>query len=557
MQKIVSMLMAATVLFGLGVARSSAAETKPVAAVAVASYSNLVSDVNFVGSLVDRPQLGAGLEGLLAMVTQGKGLDGIDKTRTWGLVVQASDAKDITGYVFVPVTEFKKVLGLLELYTTVDSQGDFYELTPKNGQQGGYVKQQGDWAFFAQKPEMLAHCAADPVALLGKLKKEYIVAGRIFLANVPEGLRDQFLKQVKQGMQKDAARHSNESSDEYANRKKIIQELTSYLPRVLGELDQVLFGWGLDQSAEKTFVDVSITAKPDTKTAEEMGLAAKAKTNFAGFHIPGAAVTYAVAGTMPPAKQEIASTVVEVARSKGLSQIENETIEVKRAAAKEALNNGADLVQKIIKSGRADGAATLLVGPNAATALLAGYVADGAMLDKLLHTIAQAIADDHPEVFQFVTFDAEKSDALRFHTISIPLPADSAEAQKVIQLIGEKLEIVIGVGKENAYLAVGRDALANLKKAIEASAKLGQKAVSPVEISVAVERMATLAATIGNPQERPRAAMIESELKKTPGKDHVVLAVRPISNGVQVHLEVEQGLLRLFGHLAVGGMAGN
>ncbi len=48
--------------------------------------------------------------------------------------------------------------------------------------------------------------------------------------------------------------------------------------------------------------------------------------------------------------------------------------------------------------------------------------------------------------------------------------------------------------------------------------------------------------------------MIESELKKTPGKDHVILAVRPISNGVQVHLEVEQGLLRLFGRLAVMGM---
>ena len=47
--------------------------------------------------------------------------------------------------------------------------------------------------------------------------------------------------------------------------------------------------------------------------------------------------------------------------------------------------------------------------------------------------------------------------------------------------------------------------------------------------------------------------MVESELKKTPGKDHVVLAVRPISNGVQVHLEVEQGLVRLFGRLGGHG----
>ena len=58
------------------------------------------------------------------------------------------------------------------------------------------------------------------------------------------------------------------------------------MTRVCGELDQVVFGWGLDRTAEKTFVDVSVTAKPDTETAEEMGLAAKSTTNLAGFRAP-------------------------------------------------------------------------------------------------------------------------------------------------------------------------------------------------------------------------------------------------------------------------------
>ena len=214
----------------------------------------------------------------------------------------------------------------------------------------------------------------------------------------------------------------------------------------------------------------------------------------------------------------------------------------------------ADLLQKIVKSGHVDGAATVLVGPKAATGLLAGYVADGALLDKILHTIAKAAIADHPELEQFVKLDAEKSDSINFHKISIPIPEDSEDREKAVQLIGEKLDIVIGVGKENAYLAAGRDAMATLKKAIEGSAQAGAKAVSPLEISVAVKPVASLVAAVGKPQERPQAAMVESELKKTPGKDHVILAVRPISNGVQVHLEVEQGLVRLFGRLAVMGM---
>ena len=58
--------------------------------------------------------------------------------------------------------------------------------------------------------------------------------------------------------------------------------------------------------------------------------------------------------------------------------------------------------------------------------------------------------------------DAEKSSSINFHKVSIPIPEDSEDAQKAIQLIGEKLDIVIGVGKENAYLAVGRDAMTTL-----------------------------------------------------------------------------------------------
>ena len=112
MKKIVSLFMAVAILLGMGLSHSGAAETKPIAALAVASYDDLLSDVNFVGSLVDRPQLGTGLEGLLALVTQGKGLAGVDKTRSCGVIVQASGEKNFTAYVFVPVTDFKEALAL-------------------------------------------------------------------------------------------------------------------------------------------------------------------------------------------------------------------------------------------------------------------------------------------------------------------------------------------------------------------------------------------------------------------------------------------------------------
>jgi hypothetical protein len=554
MKRIVSMFLAAAVVCGMALSPSGAAETKPIAAVAVASYNDLLGDVNFVGKLVDRPDLGIALEGAAAWFTQGKGLAGIDKTRPWGLIIQASGETDFSGYAFVPVTDFKAALGLLEtLFDKVEAEGDVYKLTPKDGDKVSYVKQHGTWACFAEKPEMLAHCDADPTALLGHLEKRSIVSGHVFLANVPEGLREKFLSQLKEGLLKDAAQHGDESNAEYAGRKKFIDQLESYLPRVFGELDQVVLAWGLDRTTEKTFIDVSVTAKSGTKTAEEMGLAGKVTTNFAGFRLPGAAVTALWGGPMPPAKQELAASLIEAVRGKALADAEKKPAD-KRAVAKEVVNDAADLLQKIIKSGHADGAAAVLVSPKAATALLAGYVADGTLLDKILHVIAKTVLAEHPELAQFVKLDAEKSGSVTFHKISIPIPQDAKDRQKVVQLIGEKLDVVIGVGPENAYLAVGRNAPATLKKAIDGSAKAGAKPVAPLEVSLAVKPVMGFAAVMGEPKDRPNAAMIESELKKTPGKDHVTLTVRPISNGVQIHLEVEQGLVRLVGHLATMGM---
>ena len=364
MKKIVSMFAALAVVFGVGLSRSAAAESKPIAAVSVASYDDLLSDVNFVGGLIEQPQLGATLEGFLAMATQGKKLAGVDTARPWGVIVQASGEENFTAYLFVPVTDFKQLLGLLRLYGTDQAEGGVYKLTPKTRGQVSYVKQQGEWAFFAAKPEVLAQCTADPVALVGKMKKGYILGGRIFLANIPGGLREKFISGFQKGIEQDAAtKKSSESAEEFSQRKKLLEQFGSYMTRVFGELDQVVFGWGLDRTAEKTFVHVGVTAKAGTKTAEEMGLAAQAMTNFAGFRLPGAAVAVGLAGTMPAAKQEIAASMIEAGRGKALADIDKNSPQNKRAVAKEMVNGGADLLQKIVKSGRVNAAASACAYP--------------------------------------------------------------------------------------------------------------------------------------------------------------------------------------------------
>ncbi len=148
-----SLFLVAAVSLGAYLPSSQAAEPKPIAAVAVASYNDLIDDINFIGGLADRPNLGAAADGLVSMLTQFKGLAGVDKTRPCRAIVQAGGEDGIVGYVFVPITNFKEALGLLKLYNKVEKEDDIYKLSPEHGSKTTYLKQVGKWACLSDKAE--------------------------------------------------------------------------------------------------------------------------------------------------------------------------------------------------------------------------------------------------------------------------------------------------------------------------------------------------------------------------------------------------------------------
>ena len=97
-----SMLSVVLVLSILGMALplTAAAELKPVVAVSFSGYSELKADVEAIGKLVGRPELAQMMEGMLAMVTQGKGLAMLDQNQPLGVVVLSDGSEDFTAIWF-------------------------------------------------------------------------------------------------------------------------------------------------------------------------------------------------------------------------------------------------------------------------------------------------------------------------------------------------------------------------------------------------------------------------------------------------------------------------
>ncbi len=524
------------------------AETKPIAAVAVKSYDELLSDVKFVGNLADKPDLSALVEGLVALGTQGKGMAGIDKSRPWGAVIQAND-EEITGYAFLPVSDSKAFMGLLSLYTTVEKQGGAYKFTPKDGKQEFYGKRHGKWVVFSNEAATLDTAAEEPTALLKGANDQNLITGRVFLANVPEKYQQMLIGKIEDGAREDLEKKEDEPEELHTARKKTSAKVVAAMKEAIQCMDQITLGMGLDRSAEKMYSEVSLTAKAGTPLADQMDSLEKSVTKLAGVKLAGAALNAVIAAPITESKASILESIISLGRKQAISDSEKKDPPEKQETAKVVINNVADMLQKMVKSGRFDMAASVNMTPNAPVAVAAAFIADGDLLDKTLHTIDETIEKENPAIAQIVKLNAETVDSVKLHTITIPIGPETKDRDKVVRMFGDAIHVVVGVGSDTAYIAAGRDAMEAIKKAITSGASAGGKSVPPVDVSVDAQKVAAFMVVNGEKKDRAKMKEVAEELKKSPDKDSITWVAKSIPQGVQYRLEIQQGLLRTAGKM--------
>ena len=111
--------------FRSGSARFAADDLKPVVTVSFAGYDEVLANIETIGKLGGKPDLAKGLEGMLAIITQGKGLSGLDKKAPWGMVVHLSEQGQPAGFGFLPVSDLKQLMDIAdELARRREHQGE-------------------------------------------------------------------------------------------------------------------------------------------------------------------------------------------------------------------------------------------------------------------------------------------------------------------------------------------------------------------------------------------------------------------------------------------------
>ncbi len=540
MKKTLFYLLAAALLFGLGSkahaqddsARADAA--KPLLVVSVTSVDKLLENAKTLGDIA-----GAADQVQFLLFMANEVTKGIDTTKPWGAMVNVT-AVVPTGFAFVPVTDFEAVMDKIN---ATDGGNGIYEVNAAPVPL--FIKHHNGWAFIGNQSDALDNLPDDPSQLLAGQEKEYDIAVRAFIKNIPDLYRDMAIGALKAGIDQ-ANQKENETEDEFQTRKKIGKASIKQIVTLIEETDNITIGWSVDKKERKTFLDVNLSAVPGSKMAKHFAELENSTSNFAGFLQADAAVTFNLVAKIASEDAAQVLATLKVAREQALSKIDSEA-KLHNAAARQAIKSVVgdlmDALAATIEGGKIDAAGALVLKPDAMTFAAGGHVNDATKVEGALKKLVK-LAENEPN-FPGIKFDAASHKGVRFHTMSIPMDDADEEARR---LIGERLDVALGFGNQSVYMAAGKDAVQTLKDAIDKSAANAGKIVPPAQMTFALGPILKFAA-VADP-DNPINGFLASAIEEFKGKDRIRIVVRPIKNGASYRFEVEEGVLGVIGKVA-------
>jgi hypothetical protein len=171
------------------------------------------------------------MSSMFRLYAEGRDVYALDKSRPWGAVVNGGDK--LTAYGFLPARDAESLSWELDEF--IDSVSDvgsgIHKVVGTEAGKTLYAKEQNGWLFVADCETCLENVPADPTALLDGMDKEYDVAVRLLLKNVPADDGDKILAELDKTIGPTL-------------RKMTSDKTVEILGKAAFALDEVTLGWG-------------------------------------------------------------------------------------------------------------------------------------------------------------------------------------------------------------------------------------------------------------------------------------------------------------------------
>jgi hypothetical protein len=188
-----------------------------------------------------------------------------------------------------------------------------------------------------------------------------------------------------------------------------------------------------------------------------------------------------------------------------------------------------------------------MLSADSLTLIAGAHVKDTSKVESALKKL-EAAAKKQPD-FPGIKWNAAKHAGVTFHTMTVPVPADKKGPR---ELLGDQMEVAVGIGPEAVYLAVGKNNIEVVSKAIDASATEKGKTVPPFELAISVGPILEAAAAQAEDGDQKEIMQKVSDFvhSDAQGRDHIRAVGQIVPNGLKYHFEAEEGVLKAIGKAA-------
>jgi len=273
-----------------------------------------------------------------------------------------------------------------------------------------------------------------------------------------------------------------------------------------------------------------------------MAMQTDLKTSFAGFLMPDASVSAGIAGKTSPEDIARAGATLQAIRGQLAKKIDDspEIPGDKREAIKALLVPVFDVLTKTIATGRVDGGLTVVLMPKSLSFAAGGICADTATVEKILKSIADLGKDVNN--FPKLQLNAGSIGDMKLNRLTAPIPLNHPARD----VLGDTVEIIVGISPGSVIIAGGKDAEGLLRKVLDTSAQNRDKAVLPVQVNVAVLPIAKFVKSL---DENPNVNSVITTLEQN-GNDRVTVTSTPATRSSTTRIEIQEGVIKAVGAAA-------
>ena len=405
------------------------------------------------------------------------------------------------------------------------------------------MKIQSDWVLLSHDPEALESSSEDPAAWFAGLSESAELSVSINpqeLSLLEKGVIKNWLKD-KHALPKSVARLIQ--SEEV--RQAIVQPVWETINEAANQTERITVNYQIDRNGKKLVGGCTWTAKPGSDLADHFAQQRSLTSPLVAIRRwNDAAVMMGWCATFPPPSEEDLHNLGQLIQTRWHSQIERRVPNPMDAdLAKSLADDLLRLVGDWIREGKTEGVVALVNRPDQVTLLVAGYVANSSGIETWVGNLVESARQRAPKAFERVTIipDYSAHGDASIHLMRVALKGMLSPEQ--VAVLGEDVEVAFTALNGYAAVAIGKNAVGTIKRAIDDAVSYGDQTAPAFEFSLKLDDLADALAKV-NPQDR-HLQQLKTRLEQCDGAQFLRKKVEFTDQQMAVTFEADLNLLRL------------